>query len=446
MGVVTEYRIPDVVREAERVSLGSVLMSQAALDEVSEAVRPGDYWEPRHERILAAALALAEAGTPVDVVSVADRMGDDLARCGGQAYLHELVAAVPTASNAGYYADVVRRASTMRSVVETGTRLVQLGSGTPDTADAVLDVVNVSRAQLDALVVDDEGTSHSQDVYASLDVLEDDNPFVPTPWSELTAAIGGWRPGALYYVGARPGVGKSVIGVQAALDVARRGKHAHVATLEMSKVELYHRMLASVGGVDQDRMQRRWLNGQEWERLAKAAAHLEALPLSVDDRGHQRVADIRAKARAIARTTDLGLIVVDYLQLMRSAGRVENRQQEVSDFSRSLKLLAKELHVPVIALSQLNRGSEHRHDRMPGMADLRESGALEQDGDAVLLLHRDPDNSPDEMQVLVAKHRHGQADLVVRLTWQGQYARAVDRLTTVSTKPTPEGSPSYLKD
>ena len=440
---MSEYSLPEQVRDAERAVLGSCLLSADAIDDCAALVKPGDFWQPRHERIYAAVLGLVEGGHPADVITVADRLGEDLARLGGAAYLHELVASVSTAANAGYHAEIVRRSSLHRAVVTTGQRLAAM----PASEDDVLDVVNAARAELDALIVDDGGTSHSQDVYAALEALEGDNPFVPTPWKDLTDAIGGFRPGCLYYVGARPGVGKSIVGGAIALDVARRGQHAHIATLEMSKVELYHRMLASVGGVDQGRMQNRWLHEHEWAKLAKAAAHIEALPLSVDDRGTQTVADIRAKARAIARTSRLGIVVVDYLQLMRSSGRAESRQQEVSEFSRSLKLLAKELQVPVIALSQLNRGSEHRQDRMPGMADLRESGALEQDGDAVLLLHRDVDERPDELLISVAKHRHGPADLLVRLQWEGRYARATDRLSTQPNRTTTtEGSPSYLKD
>lgn len=438
---MSEYFLPDVARDAERAVLGSALMSPEALDDASSVVRPGDFYEPRHERIFAAALALREASQVVEPITVADRLGEDLVRCGGMVYLLELAGGVAIAASAGHYAEIVRRASLHRAVVTTGHRLAAL----PGNGD-MLDVVNAARAELDELVVDDSGSSHSQDVYAAIEALEGDQPFVPTPWADLTRAIGGWRPGCLYYVGARPAVGKSVIGVQAALDVARRGQHAHIATLEMSKVELYHRMLSTVGSVDQERMQKRWLGAPEWERVAKAASHLEALPLSVDDRGTQRVSDIRAKCRAIARTAKLGIVVVDYLQLMRSSGRVENRQQEVAEFSRSLKLMAKELEVPVVALSQLNRGSEHRLDRMPNMSDLRESGSLEQDADGVILLHRDPDNSPDEMQVLVAKHRHGPADLLVRLHWEGQYARATDRLGTAPVTSPTEAPASYLKD
>lgn len=445
MSVATmdEYRPGDTAREAERLVLGSVLLSELALDDVAVLLSPQDFWAPAHERIFTSMLRVRSMGHPLDTITVADDLGADLARVGGLPYLHELAGCVAVASSAGHYADVVRRASMHRRVIATGNRLAAL----PATDDP-LDMVNDARRELDDLVTGDSDTTHTDDLYAALESLEDDTPFTPTPWSDLSEAIGGWRPGCLYYLGARPGVGKSALGVQAAIDVARRGKHAHIASLEMSKTEIYHRMLSSVGQVDQDRIQKRRLQDGDWKSVARAAKHIEALPLSVDDRGSQRVVDIRAKARALARTTDLGLIVVDYLQLMKSGQRVENRQQEVSDFSRSLKLLAKELHVPVLALSQLNRGSEHRLDKRPGLIDLRESGSLEQDGDVVLLLHRDPE-APLEVEVLVAKNRHGQADRVVTLGWEGRYSRAVDNKwgnTHGTTNTTNEGSPSYLKD
>lgn len=430
---------------AERALLGSCLVTAEAIDDATSTISGGDFMDARHEIIFDAAVRLQQRGEHADPITVGDELGADLKGVGGIAYLFELVQSVPTAANAGYYADVVRKASLHRRVVQAGHRLAGLEEGGDP-----LDVVNAARQELDLLVTGDDVTTHTDDVYAAMESLENLTPFLPTPWADLTAAIGGWRPGCLYYVGARPGVGKSIVGVQAALDVARRGKVAHIASLEMSKVELYQRMLSAVGSVDQDRMQRRMLSSHDWSRLSEAGAHIANLPLSVDDRGTQRVVDIRAAARAIARTRDLGLIVVDYMQLMRSGGRVENRQQEVAGFSRELKLLAKELQVPVIALSQLNRASEHRHNRVPDMADMRESGALEQDGDGVLLLHRDPDEEPDVLKILVAKNRHGAADRAVSLRWEGAFSRATDPPAGWRPQPAvqqyPSAPPTYLKD
>lgn len=428
-------QVPTVDREAEQAVLGGCLLSGDAIDDCAAVVSPTDFFDPLHEAAFQAMVALRSEGKPVDVITLAEQLGDMLVRRGGLPIVHGWVQAVPVAANAGYYARTVRDAALHRAVVSTGHQLAAL-----PRSEEMLDVVNSARAMLDTLVTGDSPTTHSDDLYAAMDVLEVSDPFLPTPWKDLTRAIGGWRPGCLYYIGARPAVGKSVLGVNAFLDVARRGKHAHLATLEMSRVEVYHRLLSTVASVDQERMQRRFLDSRDWGVLAKAASHIADLPMSVDDRSDQRVVDIRARCRAIARTQPLGLVVVDYLQLMQSTGRTENRQQEVAEFSRQLKLLARELDVPVIALSQLNRGSEARSDRMPGMSDLRESGALEQDGDVVCLLHRDMEK-PDELLVLVAKNRHGPGDLVVRLQWEGAYARATDRLATPRIAPhLPDGS------
>lgn len=420
--------IDEKTRDAERQVVGSCLTSVDALDDVLAVITSADLWDPRHQRILEACESVAKTAAPLEVLSVAEHLADDLGRAGGMAYLHELTAAVVTTSSAGYLAEtIVRAAALERAVRAVGHRFVDMAPGVDP-----LDLVNAARQELDVLASGrPTETSHESDVYAALEALEHDGG-IPTPWRDLTEATGGWHPGTLTIVGARPGVGKSVIGVGAAMDMARRGRVAHLASLEMSKNELYYRMLANVGSVDSARIIHRKLNMPDHERLAAAASHIAKLPLSVDESPTQRVSDIRAQARTIARTRTLGLIVVDYLQLMKSGQRVESRQAEVAAFSRDLKLMAKELQVPVVALSQLNRGSEHRADRMPALSDLRESGAIEQDADAVILLHRDPDE-PDWLQMLLAKNRHGPADQLIRLHWEGPFSRVSDHFPTNAT-------------
>ena len=407
--------------DAERVTLGSILISSAALADCSEILEPSDFHHPRHEAIFAAALALASRGEVVDAVTVADELGAEVTKIGGAVYLHELVSVVPTAANGGYYADIVRKDSVRRRVKTIGERIATL----PD-ADDPLEVVEAARGELEALAVREAGESTPEtDLFQAIDDLERD-PGTATPWHDLNEVLAGWKDGALYIVGARPGVGKSVVANAALLDMARRGKRALMFNLEMSKSEVYHRLLSSVGSIDMGRIQHRRLNPADWQRLTKAQAHIAALPLAVDDRGTIRVAQIRSKVRTIQRREPVGLVIVDYLQLMKLGRKVENRQQEVSEMSRALKLMAKELQVPVVALSQLNRGAVGP-ERMPQMSDLRESGALEQDADAVLLLHRDLERDPDALQILVAKNRHGPNDRVVRLAWEGQYARVSDQ-------------------
>jgi len=273
-------------------------------------------------------------------------------------------------------------------------------------------------------------TTSTNDLYDAIADLER-QPGTPTPWRDLNEIIAGWKPGAFYVIGARPGVGKSVVANAAMLDMARRGSPAIMFNLEMSKSEVYHRLLAAVGSVDMGRIQHRTLGNPDHEKIAKAAAHIAKLPLTVDDRGAIKVAQIRSKVRTMQRRGEVGLVIVDYLQLMTGSGkRTENRQQEVSDMSRAMKLLAKEMAVPVVALSQLKRTAAAGPDRRPQMDDLRESGSLEQDADVVLLLHRDAERAPDVLEMLVAKNRHGPADRVLRLSWEGHYSRATDYLTT----------------
>jgi len=407
--------------DAERVTLGSVLLNRHVLADVSEILEPADFHQPRHETIFAAALALASRGEVVDCITVADELGAEVSKVGGAVYLHELVGAVPTATNGGYYADIVRKDSIRRRVKTIGERIATLPA-----VDDPLEVVEAARAELETLAVREAGESTPEDdLFQALADLETE-PGTPTPWVDLNDVLAGWKNGALYIMGARPGVGKSVAANAALLDMARRGKRALMFNLEMTKSEVYHRLLASVGSIDMGRIQHRKLNAADWERMAKAQTHIAGLPLSVDDRGSIRVAQIRSKVRTIQRREPVGLVVVDYLQLMKLGRKVESRQQEVSEMSRELKLMAKELNVPILALSQLKR-VDGGHERMPQMSDLRESGSLEQDADAVILLHRDAERAPDSLDLLVAKNRHGPNDRVVRLAWQGQYARATDQ-------------------
>lgn len=408
--------------DAERATLGSALMNRDVLADIAEILEPSDFAEWRHEAIYSAALALTSRGAVVDALTVADELAGDLGRTGGIAYLHELVQSVASPFSGTYHADIVRKDSVRRRVRTIGESIAGLPA-----SDDPLETIESARAALETLAVREAGESTSEDdLFQALADLETE-PGTLTPWRDLNSAIAGWKNGALYIIGARPGVGKSVAANAALLDMARRGKRALMFNLEMSKSEVYHRLISSVGEVDMGSIQHRKLSKVEWERIKRAQAHIGSLPLSVDDRGSIRVAQIRSKVRTVQRREPVGLVVVDYLQLMKLGHRVESRQQEVSEMSRALKLMAKELNVPVLALSQLNRGAAAGPERMPQMSDLRESGSLEQDADVVLLLHRDPER-PDSLDLLVAKNRHGPNDRVVRLNWEGQFARATDQL------------------
>lgn len=421
-----------LTREAERVVLGSMMIAPRVIDDICETITGADFADPRHETVFNAVTALQASGRPIDAVTVADHLqaGGDLARIGGAAELLSMTAAVPTAANGPWYAQRVRSASVMRTVHATGARLQQL-TDNAEAADEneVLDVVNAARAHLDAIIAPEHhDTPNETAVYDAIAALEEP-PGLPTPWASLTGVISGLKPGAMYVVGSRPAVGKSTVAAAFALDMARRGRAAVLVSLEMTKTELYHRMLAATGGVDMGRIQHRTLRMEDHQRLAKAAAHIAKLPLTIDDRSDLSVAQIRARVRSVRRRQQVGVVIVDYLGLLRPPADAprSDRRVQVDAISRSLKTLAKDMHVPVVALAQLNRAIEGRAVKAPMMSDLRESGAIEQDADVVLLLHRDPEDESlgTDLHVIVGKNRHGPQSRVT-LNFRGHLARIDD--------------------
>lgn len=397
------------IPEAELAVVGSMLLSPNVIDEVSDLIQGSDFHDPRLETIFDAILATRAAGHPVDALSVADTLtaSKDLERVGGHAGLHALVGKVASPRSATYHAGRVREASILRNVAVVGVRLQALGEDPANGADSAVEVVNRARTELDRLVIDDRReVPHSVAVFQAIDAL-DEPAGTPTPWAPLTASIAGWKAGNLYIAAARPGKGKTVIVGQCALDVARRGLTAVVFSLEMTKVELYHRMLASVAEVDMGRIQSRTVNAQDRAKLTDAARHIASLPLVVSDRADMTVAQMSARVRAVRRDHPVGLVCVDYLGLARpskSAGT--DRRVQVDAIARDLKMLAKDLEVPVLAAAQLNRAVESRSTGMPVLSDLRESGGQEAAADVVMLLHRS-DDEPGELVVSVAKNRHG---------------------------------------
>lgn len=399
--------------EHERHVVGAIMLDANIVDDVTDVIDAGDFYDARLARIFTAEVDLHERGAPVDAVSVADELtrSGDLEKVGGRATVHGLVAGVPLSGAAGWHAQRIRDASTVRQVWRAGSRLQELAGGGASTEDEALAAVDQARSELDAVstrsVVD---VPNSQAVWDAIKAL-DDPPGDPTPWQPITTAIAGWKPGALYVFGARPAVGKSVAAVMAAVGMATQGKSAALFSLEMSKNEVYHRMLVADGGVDMGHLQARRLSAGELERLNGAAARIAGLPLVVSDTPGLSVAQIRARVRAEQRRGPVGLVVVDHLGLLRapSGAARQDRRVQVDAIARSLKELAMELRVPVLALAQLNRASTARSDGMPMLSDLRESGEIEQSADVVFLMHRDlsdPELST-VLHVMAAKNRHG---------------------------------------
>ena len=370
---------------AEQCVLGGMLLSKDAISDVLEVIRPHDYYRPAHQLVHEVVLDLYGRGEPADAVTVAAELTKrgDLTRVGGAPYLHTLIASVPTAANAGYYARIVRERAILRRLVEVGTRIVQLGYSGDGDADELVD-----RAEAEIYGVSDRRVSEdyhplSEIMPGALDEIEAIGSRggaltgVPTGFSDLDALTNGLHPGQMIVIAARPALGKSTL----ALDLARAAAVKHglpcvIFSLEMGRNEITMRLLSAEARVPLHSMRTGQMSDEDWTRLARRMSEVVEAPLYIDDSPNMSMMEIRAKCRRLKQRHDLKLVIIDYLQLMSSPKRVENRQQEVSEMSRSLKLLAKELDVPVIAVAQLNRGPEQRTDKKPLLSDLRESGCL----------------------------------------------------------------------
>ena len=438
-GRPTEQRMLPNDLLAEQCTLGGMLLSQEAIAEAFEEVKGPDFYAPKHEIIYAAILELYSKGEPTDVITVTDQLtkNGELVKAGGADYLHTLTSIVPTAANAAYYAAIVQEKATLRRLVEVGTKIAQMGY----TAEG--DIVElVNQAQADVYGVSKSGTG--EDYVPLFDSIEDavkqmelaqkrggEMVGVPTGFSDLDDMTHGLHPGQLIILAARPAVGKSTL----ALDIARNAaiKHSKPViffSLEMGRAEIAMRLLSAESRIYLQHMRKGTLSDNDWSRIASVRGEINAAPLYIDDSPNMTLVEIRAKCRRLAKRVGLEMIVIDYIQLMTSGKKVESRQQEVSEFSRALKLLAKELGVPVIAISQLNRNSEKSENKKPELSHLRESGSLEQDADVVVLLHREDIGNKEharagEADLIIAKQRNGPTGTIV-VNFLGQFSKFED--------------------
>ena len=423
---------------AEQSALGGMLLSKDAVADVIETLRGADFYVPKHELIFEAILSLYSHGEPTDVVAVTDELikSGELQRAGGADYLHSLTSIVPTAANAGYYASIVSERALLRRLVEAGTRIVQMGYSGQGEA---VELVNNAQAEIYAVT----GAETAEDyvpletaVTSAIDEIEaargrdGSMTGIPTGFAQLDELTNGLHGGQMIVVAARPAMGKSTL----ALDFARAAAIKHnmptiFFSLEMGRSEIAMRLMSAEGAVPLQNMRKGTLDSRDWTTIAATRGRINDAPLYIDDSPNMTLVEIRAKCRRLKQRVGLRMVIIDYLQLMTSGKKVESRQQEVSEFSRALKLLAKELQVPVIALSQLNRGSEQRTDKRPQVSDLRESGSIEQDADMVMLLHRDSvydkDTRPGEADLIVAKHRNGPT-ATIEIAFQGHFSRFTD--------------------
>ncbi len=435
-------RLPPQSLEAEESVLGGALLDNTAIDRVLEFVRPDDFYREAHRRIFRAMLALAERNEPVDLVTLAEtlRQRGELQDVGGAAYLAELAERVPTAANVAHYARIVREKAILRSLISTATEIVSKGYEDSRDVKELLDraeqsifaiserEVKPAFVRMDALMTD------TFKIVEKLHQQKQAVTGVTTGYADLDRITAGLQPSDLVIIAARPSMGKTAFVLNIAANASLRGSTGvAVFSLEMSKEQLALRMLCAEARVDLSRVRTGHLAPGELGELAQAAHVLISTPIYIDDTPAITVLELRAKARRLWRdpNSKLGLIVVDYLQLMRSSEGKDSREQEISEISRSLKALAKELQVPVIALSQLNRQVENRTPPVPRLSDLRESGAIEQDADVIMFIYRDEAYNEDSdrkgiADIIIAKQRNGPVGKV-ELAFLREYTRFENR-------------------
>lgn len=415
-----------------------MITSKDAIADVVETLKEHDFYQPRHAAIFRAILELYGRGEQPDSLTVASALesAGDLSRVGGRSYLSDLIDASPIAANASYYASIVHDKATLRRLVDAGVKVAQLGYNglgeAPDIVDhaqqLIYEVADTGARQDYQLLRDlFEPTLDEMEAMSRMDgALKG----VPTGFRRLDDLTNGLSGGQMIIIAARPGIGKSTL----ALDFARSAAIHHKKTaaffsLEMSRVEIVMRLISAEAHVPLSTVRSGRLTDEDWKAVVAHTSEMSEAPLFIDDSANLTMMEIRAKARRLKQRHDLSFIVIDYLQLMSSGKKVESRQLEVSEFSRQIKLLAKELDIPIVALSQLNRGPETRKDRRPMLSDLRESGSLEQDADIVILLHRedyyDESVRPGEADLIVAKHRNGSTP-TIPVVFQGKFSSFVD--------------------
>jgi len=413
-------RVPPNSIDAEESILGAVLLSADAANIALERLHAEDFYKPAHQRMFEVIQQLFDANEPIDAVTVSEGLRRDgsLDRIGGIDYLTRLIDMVPTTSNAEYYADIVEEHSLRRRLMRVGADIGAIAGQMVEPIDEVVDkaeqaVFAVAERHVgDGLQPIDELLGPAIEKAEEIQRNGQEVTGISTGFRDLDRKLAGLHPTNLVVVAARPGMGKSSLAFNIAQNVALAGNSVAIFSMEMSREEIVTRLLCSKGRIDSQRLRTGKLTEADFTKLSNAAGALYKQNIYVDDSAGMTVTEIRAKCRRLRRRPGLDLVVVDYLQLMNGSGQ-ENRQQEIAMISRSLKSLARELNVPIIAVSQLNRGVEAREDKRPRLGDLRESGAVEQDADVVMFIYRDEYYYPEKIEskgvaeVVIAKHRQG---------------------------------------
>lgn len=414
-------RIPPQNTEAEQAILGAILLEKSALLTVSERITSDDFYRPSHQKIYQAMIDLGERGEPVDLITVTSELQDKklLEEVGGVSYLSNLANAVPTAANVEYYAQIVEEKSVLRRLIRTATQIVSTGYAGEDEVSEVL-----SEAEKKILEISQKRSVGAfipikdvlMETFERIEFLYNNRggvTGVPSGYQDLDRMTSGFQKSDLIILAARPSVGKTAFALNVAQNVAvRSNETVAIFSLEMSASQLVQRMICAEANLDAHKIRTGMLEEEDWGKLTMGIGALSQAPIYIDDSPGVTVTEIRAKCRRLKIERGLGLIVIDYLQLIHGRGKGDNRQQEISEISRTLKMIARELEVPVIALSQLSRSVEQRQDKRPMLSDLRESGSIEQDADIVAFLYRDDYYNPETekkniIEILISKQRNG---------------------------------------
>ncbi|WP_027396757.1 replicative DNA helicase [Anaerovibrio lipolyticus] len=435
-------RVPPQNIDAEQAVLGAMLIKKEAIAEVSQILRPEDFYRDAHKIVYEAMLTLFNKNEPADIVTVSDYLNNEnlMEKVGGVTFITALANTVPTAANVTYHAKIVREKSDLRHLINTATDIASMAY---ESSDDVADVIDKSEKMIMEVANRQNVSAFTpmrdivMETFDKINVLYESKgglTGIPCGFTDLDKLTSGLQASDLILVAARPSMGKTAFTLNIGAHVALK-EHKNVAffSLEMSKQQLVQRMLCSEGGIDSQKLRKGELDKTDWSKLVNVANKVAEAPLYIDDTAGITVMELRSKARRLKAEKGLDLIIIDYLQLMQGRtgkGATDNRQQEISEISRSLKAVARELNVPVIALSQLSRSVESRQIKRPMLSDLRESGSLEQDADIVMFLYREDYYDPETVnknitEVIVAKHRNGPVD-TVKMFFKKEFTRFND--------------------
>jgi replicative DNA helicase len=417
------HKLPPQNIEAEQSILGGILIENKAINKVMEILTDDDFYRDAHRKIYNAIINLSERDEPADLITLTNelRKMDQLDSIGGASYLASIIDSVPTAANIEYYAKIVKEKSILRRLIQTSTEIITQSyedqgdvEGFLDEAERAIFEISEKRVKPSFYFIRDI----VKDSFKTIEKLYEKKELVtgvPSGFKELDQRTAGFQPSDLIIVAGRPSMGKTAFCLNAVQYAAiEKGIPVAIFSLEMSKEQLVIRMLCSEARVEGTRLRTGYLSESDWPKLTLAAGNLSDAPIYIDDTASLSILELRAKARRLNAEHGLGILIIDYLQLMRGRWKAESRQQEISEISRSLKALAKELHIPVIAVSQLSRKTEERRDFRPQLSDLRESGAIEQDADLILFLYRDElynrsEDNPNrgKAELIIGKQRNG---------------------------------------